>query len=145
NPVVLEQHLLAPATALASDGASIFWIDSQAKLWRASVNGGTPALLTSQVGWVQGFLYVDSTKVYFIGSGGIASVPKAGGVVSTLAATSGSIVSATVAAGVVYWVEQDEITVGPNHTPSMVGEIESAPLTGGVPTMLAPITGFVTS
>jgi hypothetical protein len=123
--------LLNQANALASDGVDLFWIDTASTLWRAPVGGGTPSQLASNVSWVEPFLYLDATNVYFAGPDGISSLPKQGGTASLIVPTQGSIYAATAAGGSVYWMEDDPGDGGATTPTSFQGFVKSSSLAGG--------------
>ena len=121
-PTSIAEHVPSPPTILASDGATLFWIDGDDFLWSVPVGGGTPTQLACSAA---AFLYLDSTSVYFETDGGFASVPKKGGATSTLITASPS--AATVTAGTVYWIEEDR-SASSSQPQSLV---KSAPLVAG--------------
>ena len=140
----MAQHILNPPTLLASDGVTLFWVDSEDILWSEPVGGETPTQLAASAA---GFLYVDSTNVYFEGGGGFASLPKTGGTISTL--ITASPVAASVTNGTVYWVESQHGT--PVMTEAQI-LVKSAPLVarGAVTTLgsfpsLVPPNGIAAS
>jgi hypothetical protein len=132
----IEQHILAPPQLLVSDGHDLFWIDENGGIWRDPVTGGAATEIASGAN-AGGFLYFDSTNVYFLGSGGISAVPKQSGPTTVLIATSNAQ-AGTVYEGTVYWVEQ----VPPIPPPS-TAYVKSAPLVpGATVTTLNTIPNF---
>ncbi len=133
EPSVVEQHILAVNAPrfLASDGADLFWLDTNGGVWRDPIGGGNVTQLASDASWTGGFIFVDSTNVYFAQTGGIVALPKAGsGAIATLVPISSDAIflTGTVSNGTVYWIEIDT-TTGPKggSTPT----IKSAPLAAG--------------
>ena len=86
----LLQHVAAvgaPVYSLATDGTSIYWLDTNLRIYGAPLTGGSPVLLAASpyVDRVGRLSYVDGMLYWSAGSEGIMSLPTGGGIPSLVA------------------------------------------------------------
>ncbi len=122
-PTSVVTGLSAAPSRMASDGSSLFWIDSQSgALSSVPVNGGQPTILASQASALA--LALDDTNVFFIQANTLVTMLKAGGAPTTVS-DGHPISGAAVAHGLAFWTEVD--IASPTHS-----LLEQAPSHGGV-------------
>lgn len=132
-------HLGSDCRSLTSDDVSLYWITSSGALMTMSVNGGAASTLSSGSYSTKG-MAARGGKLYWpivSEGGGIASMPSAGGVVTTLA--TGLTTPSHLA------VDDTNVYSVVNRGNSF--DVVKVPVAGGVATTLAtevkPVTGIV--
>ncbi|XYH96597.1 hypothetical protein ACMHYB_53945 [Sorangium sp. So ce1128] len=109
DATVLAGELPLP-TFLRMDASGLYWSNqgsgdaADGSVMRLDPGGGTPVVLAEEQAQ-PGPLVLDEATVYFAHRAGIASVPKVGGDVTTLASEVHNVTAMAVDRGTLYWVE----------------------------------------
>jgi len=77
----------APVYSMATDGASVYWLDAQLRIYAAPLTGGSPVRLAASpyVDRLARLSYVDGMLYWSAGADGIMSLPTGGGIPSLVA------------------------------------------------------------
>ena len=123
--------------ALALDAENVYWVNAATiggVFKRAKAGGPVTALYEGALD-MHNALGIDDASIYFVSSGAIVAVPKAGGALRTIVPSGGSMAGAAAAGGNVYWIEAS--SDGPMGT----AQVKKVPAAGGTPTTLAIANG----
>jgi hypothetical protein len=131
--------------AIAVDSHHVYCADAVAGLVRVPVSGGTPVVLSSNVGAVGSVaaLAVDSTNVYWSANGGnetvLLSQPLAGGANNTLSDSGQNVLAVAADGQNVYWLEEHPLAGQANADGTWPGAVMRGLPSGiGGPVMVAP-------